>query len=89
MTQKPDYSELLEHPEWKALRTTIIARDGGKCRNCGSSTNLHVHHRQYQFDEQSNDFVKPWNYPTNLLVTLCSICHMNGHKKFEIPTFTI
>jgi 5-methylcytosine-specific restriction endonuclease McrA len=89
MDTNPDYSALLETAEWKELREAIISRDRGKCRHCGKTTNLHVHHRQYHFNSRTNEFVKPWSYPSNLLVTLCSICHMNGHKEFNIPTFKI
>jgi len=49
---------------FKAIRPTILARDGNKCAKCGSNLTLEVHH----IDGYSN------NNP-ELLITLCCLCH--------------
>lgn len=58
-----------QSPVWKAKRRQCLARDGGKCRRCGSAGGgkaLHVHHRTYARlgDERLSD-----------LLTLCISCH--------------
>lgn len=42
---------------------------------------LHVHHTYYLFDKQ------PWDYPYDSLVTICSECHFELHKKTRIRWF--
>jgi hypothetical protein len=61
-----NYDEYLNSPEWKALREKIKRRDGGRCRLCGGSDDLHVHHRSYEHfgNEHPSD-----------LTTLCRWCH--------------
>ena len=53
--------------EWRRIRNSVIERDGGRCRVCGSTKILAVHHRI------------PWvtcrdDNPENL-ITLCKECH--------------
>ena len=55
-------------PEWAKRRKEIIARDGGKCRKCGRSTDLEVHHIHPKFEGGSDE-------PENL-ATLCAVCHV-------------
>jgi 5-methylcytosine-specific restriction endonuclease McrA len=50
---------------WRQLRAQIIARDGGRCRGCGTTERLEIHHRDG--DWRNDD-------PANL-VTLCVDCH--------------
>lgn len=45
----------------------IRARDGDQCSHCGSTADLHVHHRVRRSQCGSN---KPCN-----LITLCARCH--------------
>lgn len=84
-----DYQELLKDIRWKSKAKEIRIRDKEKCRNCGSNNNLQVHHRQYHFISNLNDFKKPWDYPNQILVTLCKQCHTIGHKLYNIPTIKI
>jgi 5-methylcytosine-specific restriction endonuclease McrA len=86
---KSKYLALLKNPEWFIKRKQILARDGNQCKNCGSKNNLVAHHRQYHFLSKKNDFKLPWEYNNNELVTLCSNCHTEGHKKFKIPVFSV
>jgi hypothetical protein len=69
------YSELLKDPRWQKLRLEIFERDKWKCQSCGSAENtLAVHHRSYMRG------LKPWEYETFLLVTLCEECHASERQ---------
>lgn len=80
------YGSLLFRREWKEKREKILQRDGYKCRICGSTDNLQVHHKQYHFNKVTNRKCLPWEYDDKYLVTLCDSCHSRGHAKYEIPT---
>lgn len=65
------YSDKLKNPKWQKRRLYILNRDEWTCQKCyDNETTLHVHHRRY-----SNEYKEPWDYPDNLLVTLCETCH--------------
>ena len=83
--QKQSYHEELEDPKWKKKRLSIIERDSYQCRQCGSQKGLQVHHRQYHRHRVSGEWLKPWEYESQLLVTLCEDCHRAGHKQYSIP----
>lgn len=83
----PDYNLLLECSLWKSKRAEILQRDGNRCLNCGSGSELAVHHRQYHCRAKSGMFVDPWDYDGKYLITLCSACHEAGHKQFRVPVF--
>jgi hypothetical protein len=57
---------------WKRLRASILKRDGRRCKPCGTTEQVTVHHITPR-PEGSHD-------PRNL-VTLCSTCH----DAVEIP----
>lgn len=88
-TNKERYSRLLKQPQWFIKRQQIINRDKGKCQNCGATTHLQAHHKQYHFIEKANDFKLPWDYSNSNYVTLCSSCHFKGHKKYKVPVFNV
>lgn len=54
----------------KALKRQIRARDGHRCRICGTGENLRIHH----IDEDRN------NHSYSNLITLCASCHYLLHK---------
>jgi 5-methylcytosine-specific restriction endonuclease McrA len=83
------YGAQLQDPRWRIKRARIIRRDGGRCRNCGSWTNLQVHHRQYRVVLEKGNFMSPWNYPDKCLVTLCTDCHKAGHALYKVPVFNV
>ena len=83
------YYELLKTKQWRQKRSVILQRDRNKCRCCGSTSELQVHHRQYHVNKTTGNFIEPWNYQSNHLITLCDKCHNSGHSKFKIPTFNI
>lgn len=84
-----EYGRKLNDVRWKAKCIQIKNRDKGRCKNCGSTKFLNVHHRQYHFVLALNQFKNPWDYPEDVFVTLCNDCHMTGHKQYKIPTIKI
>ncbi len=84
-----NYNTLLKTTRWYEKRKTILSRDNNKCRSCGVTSGLHIHHRQYHINIKTGLFLRPWEYADRYLITLCSQCHEAGHKKFKIPTFNI
>jgi 5-methylcytosine-specific restriction endonuclease McrA len=69
------YQEKLQDPRWKERRMEILVRDKGRCVACGSPHWLQVHHKEYISG------LEPWEYPDELLETLCRRCHeiVGGH----------
>ena len=65
-----NYSEKLKYPRWQKKRLEIFQRDEFKCQSCGNTEKtLAVHHRIYLRGKD------PWDYPNELLITLCCVCH--------------
>jgi hypothetical protein len=83
------YGALLFTSQWKTKREEILKRDSYSCVICTGNNGLQVHHRQYHFLVLQNQFKLPWEYPANLLITLCESCHKRGHSKFKVPTINI
>jgi hypothetical protein len=83
------YGGLLFHPKWKAKRAEILTRDNNRCIICTNSNKLEVHHRQYHMIKETGHFKPPWDYPDNLLITLCVRCHQRGHAKYKVPTIQV
>ena len=67
------YRRLLKKDQWSRRRKEILRRDGYRCRRCGSTGRLNVHHKWYIYGRQ------PWDYPDRCLVTLCETCHRRVH----------
>jgi|SRR5690606_11383290 5-methylcytosine-specific restriction endonuclease McrA len=80
------YGAMLFDKRWRRKRLEVIARDHGRCRICGTSYNLQVHHRQYHFLKDLQKYKAPWNYSMHLMVTLCEKCHSRGHARYKVPT---
>ena len=63
--------------DWKSRREFALRRDGNKCKKCGSTLALHVHHVEAASASRDHS-------GTNL-VTLCIYCHAEqpgrGHGK--------
>lgn len=73
MSNYISYSEKLVDDRWHKKKTEILRRDKFKCRLCGASDNLNVHHRYYIYHAD------PWQYPNSALITLCQSCHELVH----------
>lgn len=74
---KGEYKEFLKDGRWQRKRLEIMKRDGFKCKQCGATNDLHVHHLRY-FKGR-----KPWEYSNEDLVTLCGKCHSFVHEYSE------
>jgi hypothetical protein len=71
-----EYELKLKDPRWVALSKRIKERDGNQCRICERKSYrvpLDVHHRAYQLGRE------PWEYDSELLITLCRFCHEKVH----------
>lgn len=74
------YLELLKDPLWKAKSHKIKERDNWTCRkDFAIDRPLQVHHKGY-FPGR-----KPWEYPDEVLVTLCDACHSSAHEFSQLP----
>lgn len=78
MSYRVIYRSLLNDERWKQRRLEIMRRDGFRCRRCGASGKLNVHHRWYLHGR------KPWSYSDRCLVTLCEQCHHRLHMMRHI-----
>lgn len=69
---KKSYAEKLRDVRWQKKKTEIQMRDKFICQACGARDDeVHVHHTYYERDRA------PWDYPSDSLVLLCSVCHTN------------
>lgn len=69
------YGEKLKKSEWQKRRLEILTRDNFTCQKCkDAGTELQVHHRHYINGRE------PWDYPNDLLVTLCRPCHQDEER---------
>lgn len=72
--EETKYQILLKDKRWIEKRNEILDLLGRKCSSCGATTNLHVHHKYYNFD------LKPWEYPNEAFLVLCKECHDKTHN---------
>lgn len=68
---------------WKHKRAEILARDNNKCKICGNSDTLQVHHI-YSLDTHPD-----MRLENNNLITLCDHCHHNAHNFIYSPAYLI
>lgn len=72
MTEKQQaYRVYLASQHWQRIRSAAIARDGGKCVDCGSNQGLQVHHWQYRDS--------PYQTQLRDVYTVCRSCHEKTH----------
>ena len=74
---KEEYHQLLKDGRWQRRRLEIMQRDDFKCRDCGTTDDLNVHHIRYLAGH------KPWEYDDGDLITLCGKCHKKWHEEIE------
>ena len=68
------YSAYMRSPEWARKRAATLNRQGRYCRSCGTTEQLHVHHRSYaNLGRETNAD----------LVVLCETCHTGVHQLTE------
>ena len=75
----PERQRLYASGKWKALLRTIYARDGYRCRRCGSENRgkrgLHAHHVK---SWAGNDSLR---FDITNIITLCRKCHSWVHSR--------
>lgn len=83
-----------EHPNWKARRKEILAKDNHTCLSCqvqADPYDLRVHHRCY-ITIVENGVSRPknvWDYEDRDLITVCADCHTQLHQEFNpAPLYT-
>ena len=69
--RKAKHRAYLRSPEWKARRRDALQRADGRCMDCGTTKNLHVHHLTYK--RHGNELARD-------LRVLCSRCHRRRHR---------
>ena len=73
------YNEQLNNPIWKDKSLLIMYRDNFTCYLCGYHGNkLNVHHLKYLPN------LMAWEYPDELLFTVCYSCHKTIHNQLII-----
>jgi len=62
----------LDSELYEELRQRVLRRDNWRCQDCGTMSNLEVHHKEFRShsgdDSEQN------------LITLCSACHASVHR---------
>jgi len=72
------YKEKLADPRWQKKRLEIFNRDNWTCQHCSSkTTQLEIHHISYW------GHLQPWEYPNDLLITVCRNCHGAEQVRFR------
>ncbi len=77
---KPKQCPNCKNPNWSRLdyfdgkREVVLKRDKYKCRKCGNTGRLYVHHK---------DNNKKNNRMSNFL-TLCAVCHKHAHHPLSM-----
>lgn len=70
------YQQKLADPRWQRKRLEIMNRDNWTCQRCGdATTQLEVHHTDYWEGK------KPWEYPDDMLTTVCRNCHQKEQER--------
>jgi hypothetical protein len=78
------YKELLKDVRWQQKRLKIMERDGWACKDakCPKTSNtMQIHHLDYFPD------LKPWEYPDDMLITLCEDCHSKESKRYDLERY--
>jgi len=61
----------LDPTAYRQLHREVLERDSWRCQECGSRSNLEVHHQQFR-SRGGND-------ADQNLITLCASCHGEAH----------
>jgi 5-methylcytosine-specific restriction endonuclease McrA len=74
---RPKNPRLRLTPElYEDMRQQVLRRDGWRCQNCGTMSNLEVHHKEFR-SEAGDD-------TDENLITLCATCHAGIHNGVEV-----
>jgi len=78
MKNKISYSEKLTDPRWQRRRLEVFNRDNWTCQCCSNKVlQLEIHHIEYWTGKE------PWEYPDNMLITICRDCHEVETVRFK------
>lgn len=72
------YHDDMKTATWQKRRLQLLERDKWKCQNhdcTGESQQLEIHHIDYIPGQ------KIWEYPDDMLLTLCSKCHSKEQER--------
>lgn len=84
MADRTAYLEKLKHPLWQKKRLLVFERDQFTCTQCGNTeTELHLHHKFYI------DGIEPWEYPNDVLLTLCRDCHDKELVRWKYESYLL
>ena len=74
--RQASYRRYLRSPHWQSRRRSALERANGRCRDCGQSASLEVHHLTYNRlgSEHRKD-----------LRALCRECHERRHRQRRSP----
>ena len=85
MKHHPEYDKSYEKLLYEALRKTLESILGNQCERCGCKTDLQIHHRNNDGDEDRKKFrgskamlkhyVQSNDDPSVKLALLCKYCH--------------
>lgn len=80
------YTDDIKEPLWQKRRVLIFERDGYKCQcpqHKGRQYSLEVHHIDYIPGN------KIWEYPDDMLITLCKACHSKENERSGAEKYLI
>ncbi len=75
------YQSKINSKLWQDKSHRVKTRDNLKCQAFDCSTPnsiLQVHHIDYIFG------VEPWDYPEDMLITLCQDCHAKEKSRYKL-----
>ena len=64
----------LDPVSYDSLRQQVLRRDGWRCQSCGAMSNLEVHHQQFRSQSGEDSELN--------LITLCTACHAQTHRRW-------
>lgn len=72
------YSSFIHSEYWHLVRLQVLRRDRYKCKYCGTTKKLHVHHLTYKHFKNEMEHLDE-------LITLCKDCHhlVHEYKEFD------
>lgn len=70
-----DYKDFLQTPYWKTISSFLKIKKQ-KCEICGSTINLHTHHKTYNHHGYELEFLED-------LEVICETCHSKLHKEYQ------
>ena len=84
-SKSEEYAKKLQTTEWMVFRKMVYARDGYRCTyDCGWTKDREIplvaHHKVYYMID--GEFVEPWDYSLDDMITLCQTCHDTYHIGF-------